>query len=170
MLAWDPHAREVLTRELGQRGVPAERVFWAPKLGLAEHIARLRAADLFLDTWPCNAHTTASEALWAGVPVLTVPGPTFASRVAASLVHACELPQLACADEDAYVRQATALAQSPAELAALKQHLETRRLSLPLFDTDRFVRDWEALLERMAAREQAGLPPAPLAAPDSPLT
>jgi len=164
MLAWDPHAREVLTRELGQRGVPAERVFWAPKLGLAEHIARLRVADLFLDTWPCNAHTTASEALWAGVPVLTVPGPTFASRVAASLVSACELPDLACADDEAYVARAIALAQSPADLAALKQHLETRRQSLPLFDTDRFVHDWEALLLRMAERAQAGLPPAPLAA------
>jgi predicted O-linked N-acetylglucosamine transferase (SPINDLY family) len=76
-------------------------VFFAPKLDLADHIARLRAADLFLDTWPCNAHTTASEALWAGVPVLTVPGPTFASRVAASLVTACGLADLACADDDA---------------------------------------------------------------------
>ncbi|MBN8486615.1 MAG: tetratricopeptide repeat protein [Burkholderiales bacterium] len=164
MLAWDPHARSVLTCELGQRGVPSERVFWAPKLGLAEHIARLRAADLFLDTWPCNAHTTASEALWAGVPVLTVPGPTFASRVAASLVSACELPDLACASEDAYVERAIALSEAPAELAALKAHLEARRMSLPLFDTDRFVHDWEALLLRMAERAQAGLPPAPLPA------
>ena len=164
MLAWNPHARENLLRELAARGVPAGRVVFAPKLGLAGHIARLRAADLFLDTWPCNAHTTASEALWAGVPVLTVPGPTFASRVAASLVHACGLPDLACPDEAAYVALATALANEPATLQGLRAHLEAHRMSLPLFDTARFTRDLEALLMRLHERHLAGLPPAALAA------
>jgi predicted O-linked N-acetylglucosamine transferase (SPINDLY family) len=164
MLAWNPHARANLSAELAQRGVPAERVFWAPKLNLDEHIARLRVADLFLDTWPCNAHTTASEALWAGVPVLTVPGATYASRVAASLVHACGLPDLACADEAQYVGLACALAQQPEVLAKLKAELNQHRLALPLFDTDRYVRDYEALLMRMFERQQAGLPPAALAA------
>lgn len=159
MLAWNPHAQANLTRELQARGVGPERVFWAPKQNLAQHIARLRAADLFLDTWPCNAHTTASEALWAGVPVLTVPGPTFASRVAASLVAACGLPDLAAPDEASYIALAAALANEPATLAGLKQHLESQRLALPLFDTDRYVRDYEALLVRMFERAEAGLAP-----------
>jgi predicted O-linked N-acetylglucosamine transferase (SPINDLY family) len=159
MLAWNPHAQANLTRELQARGVGPERVFWAPKQNLAQHIARLRAADLFLDTWPCNAHTTASEALWAGVPVLTVPGPTFASRVAASLVSACGLPDLAAPDEASYVALAAALCNEPATLAGLRQHLENQRLALPLFDTDRYVRDYEALLVRMFERAQAGLAP-----------
>ncbi|MFZ2991218.1 MAG: hypothetical protein WA086_24725, partial [Ideonella sp.] len=164
MLAWNPHGQANLSRELAARGVGADRLFWAPKLNLAEHLARLRAADLFLDTWPCNAHTTASEALWAGVPVLTVPGPTFASRVAASLVHACGLPDLACADEAAYVALAAALANEPELLHGLKAHLETQRMQLPLFDTDRYARNYEALLLRMFERQQAGLPPVALAA------
>jgi len=159
MLAWNPHAQANLERELAARGLGKERVFWAPKLPLAKHIARLRVADMFLDTWPCNAHTTASEALWAGVPVLTVPGATFASRVAASLVTACGLPDLAAPDEDGYVNLAIALAQEPATLQGLKQHLDSQRMSLPLFDSDQYARDYEALLQRMFDREQAGLPP-----------
>ena len=167
MLSWNAHAQEHLTRELAERGVAAQRILWAPKHHLPDHIARLRAADLFLDTWPCNAHTTASEALWAAVPVLTVPGPTFASRVAASLVTACGLPDLACASEDDYVALGTALANDPALLAHLKQQLEAHRLDLPLFDTDRYARDYEALLLRMFERQQAGLPAGDLAAQPS---
>ncbi len=164
MLAWNPHARANLLRELAARGVDASRVFFAPKLELGDHIARLRAADLFLDTWPCNAHTTASEALWAGVPVLTVPGPTFASRVAASLVTACGLADLACADADHYVNLATGLANEPAVLQGLKMHLEANRATLPLFDAERLARDLDALLLRMHERHLAGLAPAALPA------
>jgi predicted O-linked N-acetylglucosamine transferase (SPINDLY family) len=168
MLAWNPHARANLTRELQARGIGEDRVFFAPKLDLAGHIARLRAADLFLDTWPCNAHTTASEALWAGVPVLTVPGPTFASRVAASLVTACGLPDLACPDDDAYVSVASALANEPATLQGVKAYLESRRAVLPLFDADRLARDLEALYARMHERRLAGLPPEALPAVATP--
>ncbi len=164
MIAWNPHAQENLLRELRARGVAPGRVFFAPKLDLAGHIARLRAADLFLDTWPCNAHTTASEALWAGVPVLTVPGPTFASRVAASLAVACGLGDLACTDEEQYVQFATALANEPATLRGLKMHLEDKRHALPLFDAERLARDLDALLERMHDRHLSGLPPAALPA------
>jgi predicted O-linked N-acetylglucosamine transferase (SPINDLY family) len=164
MLAWNPHARENLLRELARRGVDAGRVFFAPKMDLAGHIARLRCADLFLDTWPCNAHTTASESLWAGVPVLTVPGPTFASRVASSLVDACGLGELACVDETHYVGLATALANEPATLQGLKTHLETNRMRLPLFDSERLARDLDALLVRMHERHLAGLAPAALPA------
>ena len=167
MLRWNAHAEAHLTQELAARGVAAERIVWAPKRTLEDHIARLRAANLFLDTWPCNAHTTASEALWAAVPVLTVPGPTFASRVAASLTCACGLPDLACASEADYVALGTALANDPALLGFLKQQLEEHRLTLPLFDTDRYARDYEALLLRMFERQQAGLPPQALAAAPS---
>ena len=164
MLAWNPHARAKLQAELGKREVPAERVFWAPKLPFEQHIARLRAADLFLDTWPCNAHTTASEALWAGVPVLTVPGETFASRVGASLVSACGLPDLAAKDAQSYVALAVGLANEPQTLAGLKTHLDQHRWQLPLFDTPRYMRDFEALLTHMLARHEAGLVPEALAA------
>ncbi len=164
MLAWNPHAKANLLRELADRGVAPERVFFAAKLELDNHIARLRAADLFLDTWPCNAHTTASEALWAGVPVLTVPGETFASRVAASLVAACGLADLACRSEDDYVELATALANEPDTLRGIKAHLDVNRRSLPLFDAERLARDLDALLTRMHDRHLAGLAPQALAA------
>jgi predicted O-linked N-acetylglucosamine transferase (SPINDLY family) len=159
LLIWNPHAQQNLLREFERRGIGAERIFFAPKIGLADHIARLRAADLFLDTWPCNAHTTASEALWAGVPVLTVPGPTFASRVGASLVTACGLPDLVCQDAEHYAGLAAALANDPATLAGIRAHLEAHRMDLPLFDSERQARDFEALLLRMHERHLAGLPP-----------
>ena len=164
MLAWNPHAKANLLRELLARGVASERVFFAPKRELADHIARLRAADLFLDTWPCNAHTTASEALWAGVPVLTVPGATFASRVAASLVNACGLADLACPDEAQYVEMACALANEPETLAGLKCHLNLNRYDLPLFNAKRLGRALDALYTRMHERQLAGLGPAQLPA------
>jgi predicted O-linked N-acetylglucosamine transferase (SPINDLY family) len=163
LLAWNPDVQTNLGAELARRGVSPQRVVWAPTLPLDEHIARFRAADLFLDTWPCNAHTTASEALWAGVPVLTVPGPTFASRVAASLIHACGLGELACDDADTYVAMACRLANERGTLASAKHHLEQQRLQLPLFDTERYARDYEALLQRMFDCCEAGLKPAPIA-------
>ena len=158
MLDWNEHARVRLGAEIQSRGVDPTRVFFAPKLALEDHLARLRCADLFLDTWPYNAHTTASEALWAGVPVLTVPGATFASRVASGLVAACELPDLACASPAEYVDTAASLAAHPEVLADLKQHLVRRRTSLPLFDAERYARDFESLLTRMFSRAQAGQP------------
>ena len=135
---------------------------------MADHLARLRCADLFLDTWPCNAHTTASEALWAGVPVLTVPGETFASRVAASLASACGLQELVCADAPAYVARAVALANDRPALGLLRQRLAAGRLAHPLFDSARHARDFENLLMRMHERHLQGLPPAALPAGDSP--
>jgi len=167
MLAWNPHAKANLLRELAARGVAPERVFFAAKIDLASHIARLRAADMFLDTWPCNAHTTASEALWAGVPVLTVPGQTFASRVAASLVSACGLADLACRSEDDYVELATALANEPDTLRGVKAHLDANRHALPLFDAERLARDMDALFLSMHERHLAGLAPQALAAEEA---
>ncbi len=137
---------------------------FAPLASAEDNLARLQCADLFLDTWPCNAHTTASEALWAGVPVLTVPGDTFASRVAASLVTACGLPEFACESANAYVERAVALAREPQPLRQAQQHLREQRLALPLFDSRRYTRNFESLLLRMWARHDAGLPAHHLAA------
>jgi len=164
LLAWNPQARANLTREFAARGVAASRLVWADKRDLAGHIARLRAADVFLDTWPCNAHTTASEALWAGVPVLTCPGATYASRVAASLTSACGLGELVADSPEDYVTRAIALATDPPRLAAMKTRLDADRMDLPLFDTAQYARDYEALLMRMFDRAQAGLRPDHLAA------
>jgi predicted O-linked N-acetylglucosamine transferase (SPINDLY family) len=158
LLAWNPQAEHNLQGELAQRGVDASRVFFAPKQSLEDHIARLRCADLFLDTWPCNAHTTASEALWAGVPVLTCPGPTFASRVAASLARATLTDELVCESPDHYVDTAVALCHDLPRLRALQAHLDAQRMSLPLFDSEQHTRDLEALLLRMHERAVQGLP------------
>lgn len=159
LLAWNREAQANLARELAARGVAGERLVFSPLVDTAAHMARLQCADLFLDTWPCNAHTTASEALWAGVPVLTVPGETFASRVAASLVQACALPEFVCADAGAYVDKAVALLRDAQALRAAQRHLREHRPSLPLFDSARYTRDFEALLLRMWARHAAGLAP-----------
>ncbi len=164
MLAWNPQAERNLLGQLARRGIEASRVVFAPKLSLTDHIARLRCADLFLDTWPCNAHTTASEALWAGVPVLTLPGSTFASRVAASLARATRTEELICADVDAYVATAVALAHDLPRLRGLQAHLAEQRMQLPLFDSPAYTRGLEALFERMHERRIAGHKPAHLPA------
>ncbi len=149
-----------------QRGIAAERIVFAPRTGYDEHLSRLGLADLFLDTLPVNAHTTASEALWAGVPVLTCRGSHFTSRVAASLLTAVGLPELITASLADYEREALALARDPARLGALRGRLAANRLTAPLFDTPRYVRNYEAALERMVERAEAGLLPAPFAVAD----
>ena len=143
-------------------GLAPERLVFAPKLGSADHLARLHLADLFLDTTPVNAHTTASDALWAAVPVLTVLGEAFAARVAASLVSAVGQAELICPDLPQYQAQAIALGLAPMRLQALKAQLDAARANTPLFDGARFARDFEALLIRMAQRHAQGLPPAHL--------
>jgi len=148
-----------LRREAAARGVAPERLVFAPRVPLAAHLARHRHADLVLDTLPYNAHTTASDALWAGVPLVTCPGATFASRVGASLLGAVGLPELVADDVAAYESLALALARDPARLAALRAQLAANRATQPLFDTARFARDLEALYEAMIARQRSGLPP-----------
>lgn len=158
-LNFNDQASANLVRQLQARGVTPERLYFSALATSDEHLARLQCADLMLDTWPYNAHTTASDALWCGVPVLTVPGQTFASRVAASLLTACDLPQFVCADAEHYVERAVALASEPGLLAAAQQHLAARRDQLPLFDSRRYARDFEALLQRMWDRHAQGLAP-----------
>jgi predicted O-linked N-acetylglucosamine transferase (SPINDLY family) len=136
----------------------------APRVEPAEHIARFRLADLFLDTWPCNAHTTASDALWAAVPVVTLMGQTFASRVAASLINAVGTPELICQDLAQYEKTVIELAADAPRRAALRLHLERARVDSPLFDSLRFTRNIEALYLRMMMRHVDGVAPDHLAA------
>jgi predicted O-linked N-acetylglucosamine transferase (SPINDLY family) len=164
LLEWNPQSRQNLEREAVARGVDPARIVWAGRKRPAEHMARMQLADLFLDTWPCNAHTTASDALWAGVPVVTFTGRTFASRVAASLVHAVGLPELACSDIEHYARTVVELAHDAERRTAMRALLADARETSPLFDSLRFARDFEALALRMMQRHVDGLPPEPLAA------
>jgi predicted O-linked N-acetylglucosamine transferase (SPINDLY family) len=160
-----PAAASNLRREAQARGVDGARLVFASRMDLPHHLARHRAADLFIDTWPCNAHTTASDALWAGLPVLTCPGESFASRVAASLNAAMGLPELNAATPGEYENLAVALAGDPARLAQLKGRLAERRSTAPLFDTERYARRLESAYEMMHARWRAGLPPEHLVVP-----
>jgi predicted O-linked N-acetylglucosamine transferase (SPINDLY family) len=145
-------------------GVSPDRIVFAPFIGVESHRRRLPLADLCLDTFPCGGHTTASDALWAGVPVLALTGRSFASRVAASLLHTLGLPELVCADIDHYVAEAIRLATEPLACTELRQRLATALVESPLFDGRRFAHDLERLLMRMVERQDAGLPPTPLAA------
>ena len=152
-------AAENLRSEAAARGIDARRLVFASRMSLSEHLARHRCADLFLDTLPYNAHTTASDALWAGLPVLTCRGDTFAGRVAASLLEAIRLPELITRTLDEYEALAVELAHNPARLAGLKQALADNRATAPLFDTARFTRHIEAAYAAMMERHRAGHPP-----------
>jgi protein O-GlcNAc transferase len=156
----NPTAMKNLRREADSRGVSPERLIFAPKVpALADHLARYRLADMFLGTWPYNGHATASDALWAGLPVLTQVGETFAGRVAASLLSAIGLPGLIAQTPEQYESLAIELARNPDRLAAIKDKLEKNRLTTPLFDTKLFTRRIEAAYQAMYDKYQAGLPP-----------
>jgi predicted O-linked N-acetylglucosamine transferase (SPINDLY family) len=137
---------------------PARLVF-APRLAHAEHLGRHRLADLFLDTLPCNAHTTASDALWAGLPVLTCAGTTFAGRVAGSLLRALGLPELVSESLPSYEQLALRLAREPGVLGELREKLASHRTKAPLFDTDRFRRHIESAYLTMWETQRRGEPP-----------
>ncbi len=141
-----------LQQQAQQRGVAPERLVFAPRMPLPAHLARHRLADLFLDTLVYNAHTTASDALWAGLPVLTCAGGTFASRVAASLLRAADLPELVTENTDDYEALAYTLATDPTMLANLRTRLAEGRATCALFDTAQFTRDMESAYEGMVGR------------------
>ncbi len=147
-----------LRKEAARRGISPDRLIFAKRLPLAEHLARQKLADLFLDTSPYNAHTTASDALWGGLPVLTCMGDTFASRVAASLLRAVDLPELVAESQAEFEKLAVELAHDTQRLQALRQRLQQNRLTAPLFDTHLFTRHLEAAYSAMVERYQAGLP------------
>jgi predicted O-linked N-acetylglucosamine transferase (SPINDLY family) len=149
-----------LRREAEARGVSGDRLIFAPRMTLEDHLARHRLADLFLDTYYCNAHTTASDALWAGLPVLTCAWQTFAGRVAGSLLHAVGLPELVTHSLADYEALALKLAREPNLLAGLKQKLARNRDTHPLFDAKRLTRHIEAAYVTMWERHQRDEPPA----------
>jgi len=158
-----------LRAEAGRRGVGPERLIFAPRVATAEdHLARLALADLFLDNIPYNAHTTTNDALWAGVPVITVAGGTFAGRVATSLLNAVGLGQLSVSSLDEYRRLGVELADSPAKLAELRAQLESARAAAPLFDTRSYCAHLEAAYEEIWARSRRGERPTPLWVPRVP--
>jgi predicted O-linked N-acetylglucosamine transferase (SPINDLY family) len=149
-----------LHKEAALRGIDPARLIFATRMELPEHLARHKAADLFLDTLPYNAHTTASDALWAGLPVLTCMGESFAGRVAASLLNAIGLPELVTETRTDYEALAIELAKDPAKLKKIKEKLQHNRLTTPLFDTARFTKNIEAAYSQMFERYQADLMPA----------
>ena len=148
-----------LKKEATKRGVDPRRLVFAKPMPLAEHLSRHQLADLFLDTFPCNAHTTASDALWAGLPVLTLIGKSFASRVAASLLNAIHLPELITTTQEEYEQMAIELAENPLKLEVIQQKLVNNRLTTPLFDTPLFTKNLEKAYTQMYERYQADLEP-----------
>jgi protein O-GlcNAc transferase len=153
-------ARINLEREAQQHGVAASRLVYAPHAGgIAEHLGRHALADLYLDTFPYNAHSTACDALWVGVPVLTCAGRSFASRVAASALTAVGLPELITNDLREYENKALELGRDPQQLQALHARLAQNRLSSPLFDTVRFTQNLESAYDIMHERAKRGEAP-----------
>jgi predicted O-linked N-acetylglucosamine transferase (SPINDLY family) len=152
----NPAAGRNLRAEARRRGIDAERLVFAPRVDPPEHLARQRLAGLFLDTLPYNAGATASDALWAGLPVLTQMGDTFAGRMAASLLRAVGMPELITGSPEAYEKLALELAADSPRLAALRKRLASNRLTSPLFDTALFTRHIEAAYTAMWQRQQAG--------------
>jgi len=156
----DGTAADTMRTQAALRGVDPRKLVFAPRTASAEdHIARMALADLFLDTVPYNAHATACDALWAGVPVLTCRAGAFAGRVGAGLLKALDLPELIADDLQAYETLARALAQSPVRLNSLRQELKQKLATQPLFDGVTFTRDLEAAFMSMIERARAGQEP-----------
>lgn len=159
LLEDNPISANHLRQEALKRTIDPQRLIFTPRMPLPDHLARHRAADLFIDTLPCNAHTTASDALWAGLPVLTCTGEAFASRVAASLLTAVDLPELITTTQEEYEALAVELALNPERLHAIKQKLMRNRLVTPLFDIKLFTKNIESAYMQMYDRHQTGLGP-----------
>lgn len=157
-------AHDNLLREARARSIDPARIVFAPRVPIGEHLARQRLADLFLDTLPYNAHTTASDALWAGLPLVTCRGDSFAARVAASLLQAADLPELVTQSLAQYEALAVRLATQPEALREVRVKLEGVRASR-LFDTPRFARHLERAYQAMWRIHAAGEPPQPIDVP-----
>jgi predicted O-linked N-acetylglucosamine transferase (SPINDLY family) len=161
LLAGTPETNERLRQLAAQHGIAPERLVFADKKSNPDHLARYPLADLFLDTFPYGSHTTGSDAMWMGVPVLTLPGRSFASRVCASLVRAAGIPELICPTAADYVARAIAFGQNPATLAPFKERLAAGRHTCRLFDTPALVRDLEQLYRQMSQDHKEGRLPRP---------
>jgi protein O-GlcNAc transferase len=164
LLADNPRMDYYLRRAAGERGVDPGRLIFAKRLPKPEHLERQRLADLYLDTFVVNAHTTASDALWVGLPVLTLCGRTFQARVCASVLYAVGLPELVTYTASDYEALALALAlvEDRSRLAGLRERLHVNRLTCPLFDTEGYVRHLERAYELLWWERQAGRPAHPL--------
>jgi predicted O-linked N-acetylglucosamine transferase (SPINDLY family) len=157
------HFKSNIVIEFEKRGIHSKRIIFAKRIELmADHLARSGLADIFLDTYPYNAHTTTMDSLKAGVPVLTLMGESFTSRVAASLLNAIGLPELITTTQSEYEDKAIELAMNPQKLASIKQKLASNRLTAPLFNTPRFTKNLEAAYIKMYERYQSGSEPEPL--------
>lgn len=156
-----------LRRAAEARGVSPDRLIFAERAGKPDHLARQRLADLALDTFPVNGHTTTSDILWSGVPVVALKGRHFASRVSASLLDAVGLPELVVEDLDAYEALALRLAREPDDLTALRERLARNRTTFPLFDTARFARNLERAFEAVWEDWRTERPPRALEIPDA---
>lgn len=167
--AASPEAMENLRRESAVRGIEGGRILFAERdEAMEDHLARLRLADVMLDTLPYNAHASASDALWAGVPIVTCEGTAFAGRVAASALKAARLPELIGHSLAEYEALALRLAREPGVLAAIKQRLAEGKKTLPLFDTARFARHLESAYRTMWTKARNGEPPSHFGVPAQP--
>jgi len=164
LLRWTAESEPRLLAEAARRGIGADRIVFAPAVHNSQHISRFALADIYLDAWPCNGHTTVSDALWAGVPVVTLQGRTFVSRVASSLLQAVGLPEGVTTDVHTYEAQALKLAADPALRQQWRERLVAARDTAPLFDAARYAADFGHLIEGMVARAAQGLPPEHLTA------
>ncbi|OYX87453.1 MAG: hypothetical protein B7Y71_01645, partial [Xanthobacter sp. 35-67-6] len=165
MLSRSAEAEANLRREAEQRGVAGGRLMFAPPEPMERHLARMPLADLFLDSFPYTAHTTASDAVRMGLPLVTRTGRTFASRVAASVLHCAGLDDLVTTSAHAFEQCATVLALDPDRLKAVRARVETAVSTSALFDPHRYARNIEAAFATMVARYEAGLPPSAFAVP-----
>lgn len=159
LLQDNPRAVENLKLEAGRRGIDPSRLVFAPRMRNDEHLSRHQLADLFMDTFPCNAHTTASDALWAGLPIVTCAGETFASRVAASLLTTMDLPDCVTYDLISYEQKIVALLEQPQSLQVLRERVALARAQSPLFDTNSIARQLEEAYKLMMQRYEMELLP-----------
>ncbi|MQY41602.1 hypothetical protein GG681_03035 [Epibacterium sp. SM1969] len=157
--ATEEKAMENLCNEAEKRGISRDRLIFCSSISQPEHLARLARADLFLDTFNICAHTTASDALWAGLPIVTFQGKQFAARVASSILNAFEMPELITYSAEEYEARILALAENPTELRRLREKVAEKRKSAPLFDTARFTRNWERMLEKALSNIETGHAP-----------
>ena len=142
-----------LKKEAEKRGINPKRIVFANRLPIEEHLARHKLGDIFLDTFNCNAHTTASDALWAGLPIITVPGRSFSSRVAGSLLKALDLNELICSNKSEYYEKALYLANNPSKLLATKKKILANKSMYPLFDSKNFTKNLESVFKKVFLKE-----------------
>ena len=152
-------AKSNLQREAEQRGVDPSRLIFTTRLSTEDHLARHRLADLFLDTFNFNAHSTASDALWAGLPIITKKGEQFVARCAASFLNAIGLPEMITTTEKDYEELAFKLATDKSLLSSIRERLAKNRLSTPLFNTEKYTKDLEAALDKVCSYYYNQIPP-----------